>query len=111
MTPSNNFNVLPIYGSIDEQNARRWWVYGKVYPLFSPLGVLPPFQITREHIGREPDWVDQISGYYLQSGNDAPVAGGNDYVYIFNVAAGDKVIYRRLGKAVCTVALILGWRR
>lgn len=96
MTPSNNFNVLPIYGSIDEQNARRWWVYGKVYPLFSPLGVLPPFQITREHIGREPDWEDQIFGYYLQSGNDAPVAGGDDYVYIFNVTAGDKVIYRRL---------------
>lgn len=51
--PNNNLSVLPWYGSIEEQNARRWWVYGKVYPLFAPVGQLPPFQIMREPL-REP---------------------------------------------------------
>lgn len=49
MIPNNNLSVLPWYKSIDEQNARRWWVYGRVFPLYVPAGFLPPFQIMREH--------------------------------------------------------------
>lgn len=49
MIPNNNLSVLPWYGSIGEQNARKWWVYGRIYPLFTPAGYLPPFQILREH--------------------------------------------------------------
>lgn len=45
MIPNNNFSVLPFYNSIDEQNARKWWVYNRVFPLFVPAGFLPPFQI------------------------------------------------------------------
>lgn len=45
MTPNNNLSVLPWYRSTDEQNARRWWVYGRVYPLYTPAGFLPPFQL------------------------------------------------------------------
>ena len=46
--PNNNLSVLPWYGSIAEQNARRWWLYGHIYPLYCPVGYLLPFQIMRE---------------------------------------------------------------
>ena len=49
MIPNNNLSVLPWYGSLAEQNARRWWVYGRTYPLFTPAGFLPPFQLIRNH--------------------------------------------------------------
>lgn len=49
MIPNNNLSVLPWYTSIDQQNARKWWVYNKVYPLFTPAGYLLPFQLMREH--------------------------------------------------------------
>jgi len=52
MIPNNNLSVLPFYTSIEQQNARKWWVYGRIYPLFSPTKFLLPFQIMREH--REP---------------------------------------------------------
>ncbi len=45
MIPNNNLSVLPWYTSIDQQNARKWWVYNRVYPLFTPAGYLLPFQI------------------------------------------------------------------
>lgn len=45
MIPNNNLSVLPWYTSIEQQNARKWWVYGRVYPLFTPAGFLLPFQI------------------------------------------------------------------
>lgn len=48
MIPNNNLSVLPFYTSIEQQNARRWWVYGRVYPLFCPALSLVPFQIMRE---------------------------------------------------------------
>lgn len=49
MIPNNNISVLPWYDSIERQNARKWWVYNKVYPLFTPAGFMLPFQIMREH--------------------------------------------------------------
>jgi len=45
MVPNNNLSVLPFYTNIEQQNARKWWVNGKVYPLFTPAGFLLPFQI------------------------------------------------------------------
>ena len=47
MIPNNNFSVLPWYTSIERQNARKWWLYGRQYPLFTPAGFLLPFQILR----------------------------------------------------------------
>lgn len=41
---NNNLSPLPFYGSIDRQNARRWWMYGRIYPLFCGRKLLP-FQI------------------------------------------------------------------
>lgn len=51
MIPNNNLSVLPFYKSIEQQNARKWWVYGKVYPLFTPAGFILPFQIIRPDRG------------------------------------------------------------
>lgn len=45
MIPNNNFSVLPFYASIDQQNARKWWIYNRVFPLYVQAGFLPPFQI------------------------------------------------------------------
>lgn len=49
MVPNNNLSVLPFYTSIEQQNARKWWIFGKVYPLFTPAGFLLPFQLIRDH--------------------------------------------------------------
>ena len=49
MVPNNNLSVLPFYTSIEQQNARKWWIFGKVYPLFTPAGFLLPFQLMRPH--------------------------------------------------------------
>ena len=49
MNPNNNLSVLPWYTSIEQQNARKWWVYNRIYPLFTPATFMLPFQIMREH--------------------------------------------------------------
>ena len=49
MTQNNNISVLPWYTSINEQNHRKSYAYGEVYPLFAQAGILLPFQIIREH--------------------------------------------------------------
>lgn len=48
MIPNNNLSVLPFYRSIDEQNARKWWIYNRIYPLYCPAGFILPFQIMRD---------------------------------------------------------------
>ena len=53
MIPNNNLSVLPFYTSLDQQNARKWWLYGRVYPLYCPAGFLLPFQIITDH---HPNW-------------------------------------------------------
>ena len=47
MTQNNNISVLPFYTSIDEQNHRKSYAYGNIYPLFAPADMLLPFQIIR----------------------------------------------------------------
>lgn len=51
MTQSNynNFSVLPFYDSIEQQNARKWWINGRVYPLFTQAGFILPFQFMIPH--------------------------------------------------------------
>lgn len=53
MTTNNNISVLPWYKSIEEQNHRKSYAYGEVYPLFAQAGLLLPFQIIREHRANE----------------------------------------------------------
>lgn len=49
MTNNNNISVLPFYTNINEQNHRKSYAYGEVYPLFCQAGLLLPFQIQRAH--------------------------------------------------------------
>lgn len=100
MIPNNNLSVLPWYTSIEQQNARKWWIYNRIYPLFTPAGFLLPFQIMREHRlkftrGNQITADDYDNGYLTQTGewlqnvgNDYGVSSydvtGKTYVY-FNV--------------------------
>lgn len=49
MQRNNNLSVLPFYTEIDEQNHRRTYAYGERYPLYTPLGAVPPFQVVIPH--------------------------------------------------------------
>lgn len=47
MIQNNNISVLPWYTSINEQNHRKSYAYGAIYPLFATADRLLPFQIMR----------------------------------------------------------------
>ena len=73
MIPNNNLSVLPFYDSTEDQNARKWWAYGRVYPLFTPAGFLLPFQIITEHTNLTPN---NITGATIYDANThAQIAG------------------------------------
>ena len=81
MTPNNNLSVLPWYSSIEQQNARKWWIYGREYPLFTPAGCLLPFQILRPHTLAPADELD-VTLYdlgYIDAGGDWQQDVGNGY--------------------------------
>lgn len=46
---NNNYSILPFYEQMKEQNHRKPYAYGAVYPLYAPLGNVPPFQIIIPH--------------------------------------------------------------
>lgn len=83
MIPNNNLSVLPWYTSIEQQNARKWWVYGRVYPLFMPAYSLIPFQVIRDAMRQEMSNEDIFNGYIRSDG--VAVEGGNDVVAIYSV--------------------------
>lgn len=45
---NNNLSVLPFYTVIDEQNHRKSYAYGSIYPLFISANRFIPFQILRD---------------------------------------------------------------
>ena len=47
MIQNNNLSVLPWYSSIEQQNHRKSYAYGQIYPLYTPANKLLPFQIMR----------------------------------------------------------------
>lgn len=47
MTQNNNLSVLPFYTDIQQQNHRKSFAFGAIYPLFAPADILLPFQIMR----------------------------------------------------------------
>ena len=49
MTTNNNISVLPFYTSLDEQDYRKSYAYGDVYPLYAQANMLLPFQVIRPH--------------------------------------------------------------
>lgn len=48
MTQNNNLSVLPFYTDIQQQNHRKSYAFGAIYPLFTPANFLLPFQIMRK---------------------------------------------------------------
>jgi hypothetical protein len=46
---NNNLSVLPFYENPHELSNERTYAYGEVYPLYTPLGSVPPFQILMPH--------------------------------------------------------------
>lgn len=72
MTPNNNLSVLPWYTSLEQQNARKWWVYGRVYPLFTPAGRTLPFQILIPHVANS-----SITSIQFYDANTNTPIGGN----------------------------------
>ena len=76
MIPNNNLSVLPWYTSIDDQNARKWWVYGRQYPLFTPAGYILPFQIIVPH----PTYIDLADFIKLYKANGELVADVTSYI-------------------------------
>ena len=73
MIPNNNLSVLPFYTSTEQQNARKWWLYGRVYPLFFPAGFLLPFQIITEHTDLT---ANDISGATIYDANTGQQIAG-----------------------------------
>lgn len=71
MIPNNNFSVLPWYSSIEEQNARKWWAYNRVYPLFTPAGFLLPWQLLTAH--DDSITIDNLTSIILRDGNTKEV--------------------------------------
>ena len=71
MIPNNNLSVLPFYESSQYQNARKWWTYGRVYPLFTQAGFILPFQVITEHV---PNSVIQILYLFDANNNINPIA-------------------------------------
>lgn len=59
MTPNNNFNVLPFYESLDEQDYQKEFAHGFSLPIIAPNDRLLPFQIRRFHS------LDQITSIRL----------------------------------------------
>lgn len=71
MTQNNNISVLPFYTDINEQNHRKSYAYGDVYPLFSQAGVLLPFQIIREHRSNDITvWLYRMNGTLVGTPTD-----------------------------------------
>ena len=118
MIPNNNLSVLPFYDSIERQNARKWWMYDKVYPLFVPSGYMLPFQVMRpprtEPVkGDLMEPTDGDSGYLTSDGSwYQDVSSGfvkeYDVVGIDVVYLSDIPMYvhggEHVGDSVCYVA-------
>lgn len=64
MTPNNNLSVLPFYESPQYQDYKKSYAYGDVYPLFTPINKLLPFQIIRPTRTNSIAWV-RIYDYKL----------------------------------------------
>lgn len=50
MIQYNVISVLPFYTELREQDFRRSYAYGDVYPLYTPSGQILPFQLLTPHV-------------------------------------------------------------
>lgn len=62
MTHNNNLNPLPWYTSIDQQNHRKSYVYGEIYPLYTMANFMLPWQVQTSLV--------DVESYYIDIYND-----------------------------------------
>lgn len=100
MIPNNNFSVLPWYTSLDQQNARRWWLYDRVYPLFTPATFLLPFQLMRENeTTEEYSKGAEIAYYQFEQGSDIAIEDGiPPHLNFIRADDDDAALYNISGK-------------
>ena len=67
---NNNLGVLPFYADIEEQNHRRSYAYGQVYPLYTPMGSVPPFNFVIPHVSAT---ISTVRVYRLWNGTSYDV--------------------------------------
>lgn len=65
MQQNNNLSVLPFYNKLDEQNHRKPYAYGSIYPLYAHVSSILPFQIIRT----TRDILNIIVTLYTKDGN------------------------------------------
>lgn len=104
MIPNNNLSVLPFYDSIERQNARKWWMYDKVYPLFVPSSYMLPFQAMRPSRtelakGDLMESTDSDTGYLTSDGSWYQ-DGSSGYVNEYDVAGVDVVYLSDIPRCV-----------
>ena len=58
MTHNNNFNPLPWYTSLDQQNHRKSYAYGSIYPLYTMANFMLPWQIKSDLVSIERFYLD-----------------------------------------------------
>lgn len=99
MTPNNNLSVLPFYTQLAEQNHRKSYAFGDIYPLFSPNNNFLPFQIIR------PNRVNQITAVSLYKADGTVVANnivgwlneGNLVIKQYPALGYDVIVYPGIG--------------
>lgn len=104
MIPNNNLSVLPWYTSIEQQNARKWWVYNRVYPLYCQAGYILPFQCMRQSArGNKIEMTPGVGGYDIVQDVGMCIHGGstvelqetlgvNASVAMYEVTPGETII-------------------
>lgn len=92
---NNNLSVLPFYSSAEEQDARKWWAYGKGFTLISPLGVISPFQILRkaQYIqSGTPELIGIYTGYIAENGGGAIIPDEYYRYGVYSVSGETEVL-------------------
>ena len=107
MIPNNNLSVLPFYTSLEQQNARKWWTYGRVYPLFTQAGFILPFQILVPHVT-----TPNVASVILYNANTNTIVtnitsgltGGGMTIKQFAQLGYDVVVYPGLSSIMASLA-------
>ena len=68
---NNNLSVLPFYGSLDEQNHRKSYAYGEIYPLYCPINSVPKFQAVITHSDAT---ISSVAVYSAQGAYEAAIS-------------------------------------
>lgn len=92
---------LAFYNSVGEQNHRKDYAFGNVFPLLTPQGVLPPFQVVLKLTGYGTEPAEGDIGLYIESIELIRLSDGKTVRYC-DVYGRCKLYYAGGGYAVFT---------